>query len=89
MIELGFVAERVLDGGDVFRLADTHGVPLPVQQAMMEDRGWAFDVLGFCRAAAASGNWPAEHTFAQLREHGFPSADAEELCRLAVRKAYL
>lgn len=67
----------VLDGGSVFKLMDQEGLPLPVLQMFMEERRLAFDVLGFCRAAKASGNYSPGKVGAILLEGVSKTHDRE------------
>lgn len=76
----GSGGKPVLDGRFVFWMMDSQGVPLVVQLAWMEERGWGFSVPGFLEAASRSGNWRPERLTRLLRDsfvdvHGVEQAD--------------
>lgn len=60
---------RMLPGREVFRLMDTHGVPLEVLRDWMVDAGFThLDAVGFGQAALDSGNYTVETLLVRLRE---------------------
>ena len=46
---------RILDGNYVFKLVDTHGLPLDIIVLELRDRGEGFDVVEFIKAAYKAG----------------------------------
>ena len=48
----GRVTDKVIPGGDAFRLYDTYGFPLDLTQDMARERGMSVDVAGFDAAMA-------------------------------------
>lgn len=48
----GRVTDKVIPGGDAFRLYDTYGFPLDLTQDMARERGMTVDVAGFDAAMA-------------------------------------
>lgn len=48
---------RLLDGGSIFKLMDSHGMPFDLINDMMRERGLAVDFPAFLRAAHGSKNY--------------------------------
>lgn len=76
----------LLDGAEVFRLMDSGGLPLDVQSDLMAERGLAFDVVGFARAALKSGNFTREKVIERLSACA-PATVPLRLIELAVARA--
>ena len=79
--------EPVIDGATVFRVMDSEGAPLWAIRDYMRSKGWAFDTLGFVKAAVDSGNYTREKIVAKIREDlmdDAPEIRDEVLRRLAV-----
>ena len=70
----------------VFRLMDGDGLPLDVIQDLLAERGLAFDVVAFCRAALASRNYTPEGLLEKLKLCA-PAGVPERLLELAVARA--
>jgi len=59
--------ETVWDGGSIFQLMDSGGIPLIAITAILRRRGEAFDVFGFIQAALISTNYQAKDSPARLK----------------------
>jgi len=76
----------LMDGADVFRLMDSEGLPLDVIQDLLAEKGMGFNVVGFARAALASGNYGPQRTL-ELLEQCAPKSVPPGACKLAVARA--
>ena len=77
---------HIVSGEDIFNLTDSHGLPLDTIQDLLAEKGWAMDVVGFARAALASGNYTPERLIAKLEACAPPSVPPG-LIRAAVERA--
>ena len=57
----------VISGAVIFRLVDTHGIPLGVLDYAMQRMGLGYDMAGFVRAALGAG-WSLKTIRVRLHE---------------------
>jgi alanyl-tRNA synthetase len=67
-----------IPGEEIFKLVDTHGLPLDIINLELRDKGSFFDVWGFIRAALNAG-WTKNRTYNTLLASS-PHSNDEGFC---------
>ncbi|MCJ7828549.1 MAG: hypothetical protein MUP81_02280 [Dehalococcoidia bacterium] len=63
----------MIDGAEIFKLMDTHGLPLEIITELLREKGEAFDVVQFIEAGLFSHNF----TYPKLRTRLIEAIDPQ------------
>lgn len=77
----------MLSGREIFKLMDTHGLPLEIINEILRERGEAFNVVEFVDAAIESKNFTYEKIRGKLIEAMLPKHRADFTAELDRRYA--
>lgn len=59
------MSKEIVNGSEVFKLVDTHGIPLDVIVLELRDKNRAFNIAQFIEAASLQG-WPEKRTVSTI-----------------------
>jgi len=74
--------KSILSGDTIFKLMDTHGLPLDVITEILRRKDLGFDLFGFIKAAKASKNYSKKRIRTILVDNAPLEVDTEFYTRL-------
>lgn len=77
--------EKIIDGGLIFKLVDTHGLPLDIIVMELRDKELGFNILEFVQAAKKAG-WKQERVLWMLKSTG--NVGGEEQTNIIISFVY-